>query len=428
MVERNGLPMTGGWETKPLGDVVTLQRGYDLPSQERQPGTVPIVSSSGVSGLHSEAKTKAPGVVTGRYGTIGEVHYVQEDFWPLNTTLFVKDFKGNNERFIYYLLTSLDFTIFSDKSSVPGVNRNHLHEMLVQVPNKVEEQRRIAHVLGTLDDKIELNRRMSQTLEEIARALFKSWFVDFDPVHAKAAGREPVGMDAETAALFPSEFEESELGLIPKGWKVLRIKDISEVTIGGVWGEDKPSLGSTETIVLRGVDLELLRKTGWAYAPRRWMSKQAIEKRQLAETDVLVAASGAGPTGRPLWASNMVNYLWNAPVTYSNFCKRLRCKTRELAIFLDQHLNIMRGSGEIWDYVNGTSVPNLDLAGLMIGKGIVVPDEQILKVYAQLNDLTTQSLYSLEQRTLATIRDALLPKLLSGQLRLDLDQEIRSVD
>jgi len=183
--------MTGSWSTKSLGEVLTLQRGFDLPTQDRERGVVPVVSSSGVSGFHSQARTRAPGVVTGRYGTIGEVHFIREDFWPLNTTLFVKDFKGNDERFVYYLLKSLDFSSFSDKSSVPGVNRNHLHQMMVQVPARVAEQRAIAHILGTLDDKIELNRRMNQTLEEIARALFKSWFVDFDPVHAKAAGRRP---------------------------------------------------------------------------------------------------------------------------------------------------------------------------------------------------------------------------------------------
>jgi len=96
----------------------------------------------------------------------------------------------------------------------------------------IETQRAIAHILGTLDDKIELNRRMNQTLEEIARALFKSWFVDFDPVHAKAAGRQPVGMDTETAALFPSEFEESELGPIPKGWQVQPLDNIADFLNG----------------------------------------------------------------------------------------------------------------------------------------------------------------------------------------------------
>ena len=127
-----------------------------------------------------------------------------EDFWPLNTTLYVRDFKGNNPRFIAYFLRSLDFSAYSDKAAVPGLNRNHLHEASVRVP-PVPEQRAIADVLGTLDDKIELNRRMNQTLEEMARALFKSWFVDFDPVHAKAALRKHAvrASEPEYARLHP---------------------------------------------------------------------------------------------------------------------------------------------------------------------------------------------------------------------------------
>jgi hypothetical protein len=100
-----------GWTDRILGDVLTLQRGFDLAERLRVPGHVPIVSSSGVSGYHSVAKVKAPGVVTGRYGTLGEVFYVDEDFWPLNTTLWVKDFKGNHPRFVSFLLQTLNWPI-----------------------------------------------------------------------------------------------------------------------------------------------------------------------------------------------------------------------------------------------------------------------------------------------------------------------------
>lgn len=165
------------WKRMPLGEVVTLQRGFDLPASQRQFGHVPVVSSSGITFAHSEAKVKAPGVVTGRYGTIGLVFYITEDYWPLNTTLYVKDFKGNDPRFVSYLLQTIHFASYSDKSSVPGVNRNHLHLAEVDCP-PIAEQRAIAAILGALDDKIDLNRRMNRTLEEMARALFKEWFVD----------------------------------------------------------------------------------------------------------------------------------------------------------------------------------------------------------------------------------------------------------
>jgi len=151
------------WSQLPLGDVMTLQRGFDLPSQDRKPGKVPIVSSSGVSDYHSEVGVKGPGVVTGRYGTIGQVFLINEDFWPLNTTLWVKDFHGNDPHFAAYLLRTIDFRSCSDKSSVPGVNRNDLHRIPVLLP-PLAEQKAIAHILGTLDDKIENNREINHHL------------------------------------------------------------------------------------------------------------------------------------------------------------------------------------------------------------------------------------------------------------------------
>ena len=114
------------WRETTLGEVIELKRGYDLPKRQRVPGPVPLVSSSGISDHHTEAKVKGPGVVTGRYGTLGQVYYIQDDFWPLNTTLYVRDFKGNDPRFISYFLQGLDFFAYSDKAAVPGLNRNHL--------------------------------------------------------------------------------------------------------------------------------------------------------------------------------------------------------------------------------------------------------------------------------------------------------------
>lgn len=119
------------WVRSRLGLVAELQRGFDLPGSQRIKGSIPIVSSGGITGYHSEAKCKAPGVVTGRYGSIGDVFYLEENYWPLNTSLWVKDFHGNHEKFIYYLLVNFDFKKFSDKTGVPGVNRNDLHAVKV---------------------------------------------------------------------------------------------------------------------------------------------------------------------------------------------------------------------------------------------------------------------------------------------------------
>ncbi|MCK9529822.1 MAG: restriction endonuclease subunit S [Gammaproteobacteria bacterium] len=230
--------MAGDWLNSTLGDVLTLQRGFDLPAQERQSGPYPIIASTGEVGTHTAAMVKAPGVVIGRSGSLGGGQYVTHDFWPLNTTLWVKDFKGNDKRFCYYLLKSIDFTKFNVGGAVPTLNRNHIHPLPVRVPSDIAEQRAIAHILGTLDDKIELNRRTNETLEAMARAIFKSWFVDFDPVRAKAGGEPPesicrrLGFTPDLLALFPNRLVDSELGEIPEGWEQKRVDDVLDLAYG----------------------------------------------------------------------------------------------------------------------------------------------------------------------------------------------------
>ena len=246
--------------------MITLKRGYDLPERDRRPGHVPVVSSSGITDRHADSKVAGPGVVTGRNGTLGQVFFVPDDFWPLNTALYVRDFKGNDPRFVSYFLRSLDFSDFSDKAAVPGLNRNHLHEEIVRMPAGIAEQRAIASVLGTLDDKIALNRRTGATLEAMARALFKSWFVDFDPVRAKMEGRG-TELPAGIAELFPDRLASSELGEIPRGWRVAPLGDILELAYGrALKAQDRRHDGAVPVYGSRGEvgrhDEELTRGPG----------------------------------------------------------------------------------------------------------------------------------------------------------------------
>ena len=125
-----------------LGKMATLQRGHDLPGRLRKKGTFPVVSSSGISGYHSEPKVNGPGVITGRYGTIGKPFYIEIDFWPLNTTLYVKNFHGNLPKFVFYVLHYIPYDIDAEKSAVPGVNRNALHPLHAVRP-PIEEQKEI---------------------------------------------------------------------------------------------------------------------------------------------------------------------------------------------------------------------------------------------------------------------------------------------
>jgi type I restriction enzyme S subunit len=179
------------WREVRLGDVLTLQRGFDLATRDRVEGPVPVVSSSGVTGWHNEAKVEPPGVVIGRYGSLGSVHWVTEPFWPLNTALWVKDFKGNDPRYVSQLLATLTLD-GSSASAVPGVNRNHLHRLPACVP-PLPVQRRIAAVLAAFDELIEINERRIELLENLARSLYREWFVRTpDPERDASIERVPL--------------------------------------------------------------------------------------------------------------------------------------------------------------------------------------------------------------------------------------------
>lgn len=199
-----------------LGDAINLKRGYDLPERDRVDGKFPIISSSGVTGYHNVAKIKGAGVVTGRYGTLGQVFYVRTDFWPLNTSLYVQDFKGNNPLFISYFLRTLNFGQRSGAAAVPGINRNDLHRLNVRMPD-LGIQLKIAAVLSSYDDLIENNLRRIKILEDMAQNLYREWFVKFRyPDHERGC------------------FVDSPLGRIPKGWKTCLVKDVLSRRAAGI--------------------------------------------------------------------------------------------------------------------------------------------------------------------------------------------------
>ena len=168
------------WHDCELGNVVTLKRGYDLPQQKRVYGDVPVFSSSGISGYHNRAMVSAPGVITGRYGTIGQVFYSEEDYWPLNTTLYVEDFHGNDPLFIYYLLKTIQWKKYQSASAVPGINRNAVHTEMVAIPD-IETQGQIAGILVAFDKKIKSNKQINDNLAEQIRTLCNAWLNDYIP-------------------------------------------------------------------------------------------------------------------------------------------------------------------------------------------------------------------------------------------------------
>ena len=315
-------------------------------------------------------------------------------------------------RFLLYAYLGPEFQATIRQRTVRGstVDRIPLVDMPdfpIAVPD-LPTQRAIAHALGTLDDKIELNRRTNETLEAMARALFKSWFVDFDPVRAKAEGRQPSGMDAETAKLFPSEFVESELGEIPKGWTCSPLGDWASALSGGTPSNSNPSLW--------GGDLP-------------WVSPKVMTSMHADEADDFVTASAVGNGTRiaPLGSTLvMVRGMGlhqevrvsqaRREVTFNQDVKALVPKAIEASLLLFALLN---GQEELLGRVESSGHGTGKLPSeILLGHRITLPPISRQKPLAQTFDALNDRIGAARQeaRTLAKTRDTLLPQLLSGEL------------
>lgn len=198
------------WNKVKFKKFITLQRGFDLPVSEMKDGEIPVLGSTGIIGYHNKAKVNSPGVITGRSGTIGLVQYADKPYWPHNTSLWVKDFKENNPKFVYYKLQTLKLNRFNGGASVPTLNRNNLDNLLVRIPD-IPTQEEIASTLSAYDDLIDTNCRQIQLLEEAARLLFREWFVYFR---------------------FPEHEKVKIVDGLPEGWKVAKVKELGKIVTG----------------------------------------------------------------------------------------------------------------------------------------------------------------------------------------------------
>ncbi len=277
----------------------------------------------------------------------------------------------------------------------------------------IEQQRRIAHILGSLDDKMELNRQMNETLEAMARAIFKSWFVDFDPVQAKTEGREPVGMDAESAALFPSTFQDSSLGKMPEGWKIEQIGNLVEIVKGRSYKSSELTESDTALVTLKSI----LR--GGGYRPDglksytgRYKPEQVITPGELvvSYTDVTQEAEVIGKPAlvqasseyKTLVASLDLGIIRPLESTVSVWF--LYCLFRSHAF--QAHIN---------GYTTGTTVLHLSKDGVPSYRFALPPDSILHRFDSIVNPLFARIEANENQsHTLSQLRDTLLPKLLSG--------------
>ncbi|MEI7462225.1 MAG: restriction endonuclease subunit S [Pirellula sp.] len=422
--------MESEWRELTLGEMIRLQRGHDLTDPQRTVGEVPVFGSAGLNGYHGVSRVKGPGVVIGRSGaSFGKVHFSSRDYWPHNTALYVTDFLGNDELFTFHFLQTVDFSSFNSGSAQPSLNRNHIYLMPVRVP-PLMEQRAIAHILGSLDDKIELNRRMNETLEGMAQALFKSWFVDFDPVidNALVAGnpipeeladRAEVRRAAlangtanrEAAKPFPAGFQPTEeLGWIPEGWAITTSSSLFDVRDGTHDSPKQSDIGryliTSRHIIGTTIDFSN------AYLISEEDYEQANKRSKVDPYDILLTMIGT--VGIPFLVmeetidfaiKNVGLFKTGVDRTLATFFY-LYLKSEFMTRFMDSRLA-------------GTTQKFLTLK-ILRAIPLAIPDDRVMNRFGTLTRTVFEKIHmnNKASESLTNLRDTLLPKLISGELRI----------
>ena len=408
LVEKEERSAKGGWKTVTLGEFAPFTYGKGLPAGKRNPsGVIPVFGSNGIVGYHDSPLTDGPTIIIGRKGTAGAVHYSPVPCWPIDTTFFICGDDPTLTRFKYYALSVIGLEYMNSDSAVPGLNRSAAHARTLLLPRE-SQQRTIAHILGTLDDKIELNRRMNETLEEMARALFKSWFVDFDPVRAKMEGRDP-GLPKHLADLFPNRLVDSELGPIPEGWEVGCFGDI----VDQIRDNENP-LASPDT-VFHHFSIPAFDKNQWPQIERG----EDIKSQKSRVPPEVILLSKLNPEVERVWFVDVASD------------ERAICSTEFLVLqarwpFQRSYVYCLARSPffrqQIESLVTGTSKSHQRApAGAVLALEAIIPSTPVIRAFDQqasvLLDRTVG--YRRETITLADQRDALLPKLISGDLQVD---------
>ena len=373
-----------------LGDLIEFQRGYDLPKGDFVFGEYPVQSSNGILGYHNEYKVKAPSITIGRSGTVGIPHLLTKNFFPHNTTLFVKDFKGNDVHYIFYLLKYLRLNDYKSGSGVPTMNRNHLHPLKIKAFRNIETQQKIASVLSILDEKIALNNQINATLEQMAKTLYDYWFVQFDfpddnDKPYKSSGGEMV-------------YNKTLKRDIPKGWEVKDLSEIANITMG-----QSPDGSSYNEIGKGTIFFQGSTDFNWRFPTIRQYTTQP--SRFAKKGDILLSV--------------------RAPVGDMNIAPFDCCIGRGLAC-----LNSKTGSDGFLFYVmkyfeqifnrrnsEGTtfgSITKDDLHSLQV----VVPSKTILAKFDAIVSNQSNLIFakSEENNQLTKLRDWLLPMLMNGQI------------
>lgn len=389
-----------GWKMTTLGKVAVLNYGKGLRTENRLSGDIPVYGSSGITGLHNKAFVNEEGYIIGRKGTVGSIYYSPLPFFPIDTVYYLtRNDIQSDFNYFYYLLKTLGLDKLNFDSAVPGLNREMAYSLPIIIPEDKEEQRAIARVLSSFDDKIELLREQNKTLEATAQAIFKEWFVKFNFPNDEGKPYKDSG----------GKMVNSEFGEIPEGWKVGRLEEIIRIQNGYAF--------KSEDYVTNGVSI--VRTTNFnngsivmndvVYLTKE--KAREYEKFYIESYDFLLVMVGAS-IGKSVIVPSYIlpalqnQNMWNFKPKKNNmkfynilFLKKL----------VEQQLNSASGSARDFfrkDYFYSLEViiPNKEL--------LVIFDHIMSKLYAKIDSNYIQI------QTLSAIRDILLPKLMRGELRV----------
>ena len=375
------------WKECTLGEVLNLRRGYDLPHSKMIEGIIPVAGSNGIIGTHNIATDIEPCITVGRSGTAGSTFFYDKA-WAHNTTLYIDDFKGNDPKYLYYLLLSLPLKKMAGGSAVPSLNRNHIHPLKIRFPFSIELQRSIASILSSLDSKIENNRKICANLEAQAQALFKHWFIDFAPFK-------------------DGKFVESELGMIPEGWRVGTLGNIAYIN---------PSRTLQKGSKATYLDMKNMPTIG--PFPLSWDVKEYNGGMRFMNGDTIMARiTPCLENGKVAY----VNFLQNQEIAFGSteyiimspknnlFSEYLYflCRNSSFINYATKNMNGSSGRQR----VSGDTISNYDM--------IIAPKEIYKEVEPIFKDIMCH-IKSLGQESilLSTLRDTLLPKLMSGEIKV----------
>ncbi len=407
-----------------LGDLVEFQRGYDLPKSQFIEGNVPVISSNGVLGYHNVPKVKAPGITIGRSGTVGLPHFINKDFFPHNTALFIKDFKGNYPRYIYYLIKTLGLNDYKSGSGVPTMNRNHLHPIKVRAFLDLEEQHKIAKVLSDLDTKIEINNRINSELEAMAKTLYDYWFVQFDfPYSPPSEGCPQDGVvfgkpyKSTGGKMVWNEELKRE---IPEGWDCVLLGEMGNFKNGVNYDPSKPGNIACPIINVRNIsatsyflknsDLDII-----------YLNQSDVQKYAVHEGSIIIARSGI-PGATRLISDFAENTL------YCGFA--IHYELNDLALKIPVFFYLKSIEEMIKNGSGGTILKNVNQATLN-NLQVVFPKKET--TISQFNKLIKPlfnkiNLIQKENQELASLRDWLLPMLMNGQVSVgDVEEQLGMV-